>query len=72
MPHLEYFQLADTETIESAYNICYDKRAAQLYAAELTYFYTHGAVPAWAVVLERVEQVGENFIFIQRDPDLKD
>jgi hypothetical protein len=70
--HVEYFQLADADTIETAYNICYDKRTAQLYAAELTYFYTHDAVPEWAIVLERVEQVGENFIFIQRDADLKD
>jgi hypothetical protein len=68
--HTQYFLLADADTIETAYNVCRDKRTAQLYAAELAYFEMHNEVPEWAIVLERVEQVGENFLFIQRDPDL--
>ena len=66
-PHGEYFQLATKETITVAYNVIEDQNDAPLYAAELTYYELHHAVPEWAVILERVIEEPEGDIFICQD-----
>lgn len=65
--HVEYYILADFDTIETAHAAQDHWADAQLYAAELTYFHTHNAVPEWSVILDRVIEENDSCIFVCRD-----
>ncbi len=67
MSHLEYFQMADPDTLQIAQNIMDNQRDIELYAAELTYFDLHNAVPDWAVILDYVLEGDDGYVFVCQD-----
>ncbi len=67
-----YYQIGmldDPEMLDNCLTIKPVIAEAQQLVAEEAYIQEHGRVPEWAVFIDYFETIGDNYLFVHRDPD---